>query len=468
MAWTAPADNGGYPISKYTVSGCGIAGVDATPADSAGKVFDRTVFANCTITVIAANAIGQSAAGSGQVSFTPLNVSFSLTTTVAAGTAAPGSALRWAFRCPSLHSSPIETTTNAGLAGNLSATASRDPECTLTVTPVSGGPTWRRFSVTGAAGSGTASGTAAVTLAPIPTAAYAGGSASLGASVEYWIPATATIAGVTTTENSASVTFSVTGDVAAGAQCTLVGGASQVTGACSAITASGLAPRTTYNFSIRVPGADGQTRESVVASAVTKWPPPNPINLSVASVGQADAVVNFALDSDGTGATCTLVWNGGEQSGGCGSISFANRLAPGTAYQVSVRTTRDGISRLSGPIGFSTTNPPPPRIVTISRSGFTTPCTIGGSGTCYYINWSVSGFTPGETMTSALFAHSASGTVDLNAVGSGCASRRVADANGNFTHTVTGSPTCAAAFALTPGTVTVTINGTSSAPLAWP
>jgi hypothetical protein len=147
-------------------------------------------------------------------------------------------------------------------------------------------------------------------------------------------------------------------------------------------------------------------------------------------------------------------------TGVVGSFAWAG-LAPGTAYSWTVAACNT--FSCGGTAAASGTTQKPPRVVT-GWKGELHPDQVNYPG-FYRVNWSISGFDPGEPITD--FNFFLNGGFQVNMYGSPYNCRLSADGNGNASVT-SGNPSCRALYQwVGPATVTVRINGVTSAGFAW-
>lgn len=152
--------------------------------------------------------------------------------------------------------------------------AFRDSGCKMTVSAQGTDASFKNFVVGGAA---TGTGTAAAPVASDPPlASMWNGALSYTAAASFFVPATATITGVATTETAATIAYTISGDMAAGSQCELVvkQTGARIASPCAAgansIAAAGLASGTSYDFSVTGTGATGATFVSAEVPGTTK------------------------------------------------------------------------------------------------------------------------------------------------------------------------------------------------------
>jgi chitodextrinase len=142
-------------------------------------------------------------------------------------------------------------------------------------------------------------------------------------------------------------------------------GSTQIaTGLTSAsFTDTGLAPSSTYSYTVRAVDSFGSSAASSTASATTLTPPDTqapsvPSGLTAPNVGTTTVTLTWSASSDNVGVTGYDILRGGSVIGSSTSTSasFSN-LTPGTTYAFSVRA-RDAagnVSQSSGALSVTTT-----------------------------------------------------------------------------------------------------------------
>jgi hypothetical protein len=295
VTWTAPASDGGYPITGYTVTvSPGNATVDTTGATQA-TVTELTNGTAYTFTVFATNALGAGQASSPSSPVTPNGAPGAPTAVIATGGDAQA-ILTWA---PPANDGgrPITGYTVTVLPGGATISTAVP---TATVTDLANGSSYT-FTVTATNSIGT--GPASTPTSPIiparipdaPTNASAVPGDTL-ATVAWTAPAS---------DGGSPVTSYIVTATPGGASVT-------ATGATSA-TVTGLANGTAYTFTVRATNAAGTGPASDASSAVTPRPaPPGAIDLSVDSAtfplgGHSTLTATTDRDVAPSGQTISLV-----------------------------------------------------------------------------------------------------------------------------------------------------------------
>ncbi len=372
IAFTAPALTGGSPITGYTVT-CNAGGFTGTGAASPITVTGLTNGTTYNCSVVATNAVGNSAA-SASVAVTPATVPG--VPTIGAATPGNGQA-SVAFTAPAATGgSAITGYTVTCNVGGFSATGAASP---LVVTGLANGTTYNCSVVaTNVVGNSAASATVDVT----PVA----------------VPGTPTIGAATPGNAQASIAFtapaSTGGSPITGYTATCNAGGFTGTGAASPITVTGLTNGTTYNCSVVATNAAGSGLASAPV-AVTPVTVPDAPTIGSATPGNGQASVAFTAPASAGGSPITgytVTCNAGGFTGtGTASPITVTGLTNGTTYNCSVVATNalgSGAASASVPVTplvNSYTGPSP------TGGGNITASFTGGGAGCSY---STSQFIP--------------------------------------------------------------------------
>lgn len=372
VTFTAPVNDGGSPITGYTVTS-NPGGITATGTASPITVTGLTNGTAYTFTVIATNANGNSPASAASNSVTPSAVPGA----PAIGTATTGNAQATVtFTAPSNSGGlPITGYTVTSNPGGIIGTGTTSP---VTVTGLTNGTAYT-FTVTATNANGTGLPSAAsnsVTPSTVPGAPTIG-TATKGnaqATVAFTAPANnggSAITGYTITSNPGGMT---------------------ATGISSPLTVTGLTNGTAYTFTVVATNVNGNSLASAASNSITPSAGPGVPTIGTATKGNAQATVTFtAPASDGgspiTGYTVTSN-PGGFTATGAASPLTVTGLTNGTAYTFTVfATNANGNSAPSSASNSVTpsTVPGAPTIGTATKGNaqatiaFTAPASNGGS-----------------------------------------------------------------------------------------
>jgi trimeric autotransporter adhesin len=386
VSFTAPASDGGSPITAYTVTPSP-GGITATGASSPLTVTGLTNGTSYTFTATATNAAGTGVASSASNSVTPAATVPGAPTI---GTATPGNAQATVSFTPpsSTGGSPITGYTVTSIPGGITATGASSP---LTVTGLTNGTAYT-FTATArnAVGTGTAS-SASNSVTPVT------------------VPGAPTIGTATPGNAQATVSFtppsSTGGAPITGYTVTSIPGGRTATGASSPLTVTGLTNGTVYTFTATARNAVGTGTASSASNSVTPAATvPGAPTIGTATPGNAQATVSFTPPSSTggspiTGYTVTSI-PGGLKATGASSPLTVTGLTNGTVYTFTA-TARNavGTGTASSPSNSVTpaTVPGAPTIGTATAGNtqatvsFTAPSSDGGSPITSYTVRSNSG-----------------------------------------------------------------------------
>jgi hypothetical protein len=319
VSFTAPANDGGSPITGYTVTSS--AGQTATGTASPITVTGLTNGTAYTFTVKATNAIGTGAASAASNSVTPATVPGVPTI----GTATSGNAQATvSFTVPASNGgSPITGYTVTSSAGQ-TATGTASP---ITVTGLTNGTAYT-FTVkaTNAIGTGAASAASnSVTPATVPGVPTIGSAAPGNAQ--------ATVSFTAPSSNGGSPITGYTVTSSAG---------QTATGTASPITVTGLTNGTAYTFTVKATNAIGTGAASAASNSVTPATVPGVPTIGSAAPGNAQATVSFTAPSSNGGSPITgytVTSSAGQTATGTASPITVTGLTNGTAYTFTVKAT---------------------------------------------------------------------------------------------------------------------------------
>ncbi|MHB1960972.1 MAG: beta strand repeat-containing protein [Acidimicrobiales bacterium] len=295
VTWTAPSNDGGSPITGYTVtSSPGAITATASGSATSATVTGLTNGTSYTFTVTATNAVGTGPASAASNAVTPTAASgVPGAPTIGTATAGVGQAtVTWT--APSNDGgSPITGYTVTSSPGAITATASGSAT-SATVTGLTNGTSYTfTVTATNAVGTGPAS---AASNAVTPTAASG-------------VPGAPTIGTATAGVGQATVTWTAPsndgGSPITGYTVTSSPGAITATasGSATSATVSGLTNGTSYTFTVTATNAVGTGPASAASNAVTPGPN-NPVTL------------NFAINAVNTWSIQQIVANWGASAVG--------------------------------------------------------------------------------------------------------------------------------------------------------
>ena len=320
VSFIAPVNNGGTPITSYTVTS-NPGGIQVSGPASPILVTGLSNGVSYTFTVTATNAAGTGPASTPSNSVIPATVP----STMAAPVATPGNAQAVvSFSTPSNGGKPITSYRVTASPGGASVVGSASP---LTISGLTNGTPYT-FTVfaTNAVGNGTPSpSSASVTPATVP----------------------ATMAAPTAVRGNAQATVSFTPPANGGSPITgysVVSTPSSVTqtGAASPIVVPGLANGTTYTFTVKAMNAIGSGSPSPASNAVTPATVPSTMTAPTAAGGNAQATVSFTAPfNGGSPITSYLVTSspGGFTGSGGSSPIIVGGLTNGVSYTFSATAT---------------------------------------------------------------------------------------------------------------------------------
>lgn len=425
ITFTAPAYNGGSPITMYTATS-EPGGITASKSTSPITVTGLTAGISYTFTVAATNAMGIGASSAPSNAIVPTEALPGAPTGV---TAAKGnSQAAVSFNAALANGSPITLYTVTSSPDNKTETGASSP---ITVTGLTNGKAYT-FKVTATNGVGT--GPASMPSAPVTPSS---------------VPDAPTITNVTAGVLSATVTFKTPafngGSPITGY--TVISDPDGVvkTGKASPITVSGLRFGVPYTFSMTATNAIGTSSLCAPSNAIAPIAQVPGAPTAVTAVrGDAEATVSFtppAYDG-GTPVTSYTVTSsyGGKSATGPGSPITVTGLANGSSYAFSVKATNlmgTGPASVYSKAVTPATIPDAPKIGIVTKGvgqatvPFSAPAFNGGSAITSYTVTSdpggitaskggspiiVTGLTGGTSYTFTVTATNAIGTSAVSAV----------------------------------------------------
>ena len=423
VAFTAPTNNGGNAITNYIVT----ANPGELTASGATSPITVTGLVNgtaYTFSVVAVNAVGNSASSTVSSAVTPVGAPGAPTDVVASYTAGTTQA-SIAFTAPTnTNGAAITGYTVTSNPGGLTASGASSP---LVVTGLSMNQAYT-FTVVANNGSASAASVASnsITTVPVvPTAPLnlvASSTASGTASIAFGVPASnggAAITNYVVTSNPAGGTGS---------------------GSASPIAVSGLTDGISYTFTLVATNSAGNSPASAASNAVTPVGAPGAPTSIVASytAGTTEASVAFTAPSNNGGAAITgytVTSNpGGLTASGASSPLVVTGLSMNQAYTFTVVANNGSASAASAASNSITTIPVVPSaplnlVASSTASGtasiaFDVPASDGGAAITNYVVTSnpaggtgsgsaspiaVSGLTDGISYTFTLVATNSAG-----------------------------------------------------------
>ncbi len=323
VSFDAPADNGGSPITLYTVTSSP-GGLTATGATGPLTVSGLSYGTDYTFTVVALNEAGSSAASAPSSPVSPLAYAPDAPTNVTA-TAGNGQATV-SFDPPAVTGgTPVTQYTVTSSPDGVTATGTSSP---ITVTGLTNGTSYT-FTVIAenAVGSSAAS---------VPSGAATPSADAAGAPTN--VTATPLL-------NAVQVSFDPPADNGGSPITayivTATPGGRTATGAASPLTVTGLEYGTAYTFTVAAVNAAGSSAASAPSSSVSPlaYAPGAPTNVT-ATAGNGQATISFdpPADTGGSAITGYAVYdaNGNKLATGLSSPIAVTGLTNGTSYSFTV------------------------------------------------------------------------------------------------------------------------------------
>ena len=325
VSFTAPASNGGYAITGYTVKS-NSGGIKAEGHASPITVKGLRNGTDYTFTVTATNKIGTGPASSPSNSVMPLGAPGAPTGVSATAGNAEATV---SFRLPANGGSTITGYTVTSNPGGITATGLGSP---IIVSGLTNGTAYT-FTVkaTNAIGTGPASSHSnSVTPATIPDAP------AIGMAISGDAEATVSFTAPASNGGDPITSYIVTPYVGASAGKT-------TSGPRSPITVKGLTNGVSYSFTVTATNKIGTGPASMLSNEVTPVTVPGAPTGVTATAGAAEATVSFTVPASNGGSPITsyavISSPGGKTASGADSTITVTGLTNGTAYTFTVRAT---------------------------------------------------------------------------------------------------------------------------------
>ncbi len=323
VSFTAPASNGGSPITSYTVTSSP-GGNTATGTASPITVTGLTNGTAYTFTVRATNKVrvGTGPASSPSNSVTPATVPGAPTI----GTAAAGNAQAVVSFAPGSNGgSPITSYTVTSSPGGNTATGTASP---ITVTGLTNSTAYTfTVTATNALGTGPASAPSNSVTPGLP------GAPTIGTATAGIAQAVVSFTAPISNGGSSITSYTVTSSP----------GGITATGTASPITVTGLTNGTAYTFTVTATNAVGTGPASSPSNSVTLPTVPGAPTIGTAAAGNAQAMVSFTapVSNGGSPITSYTVTSspGGITATGTASPIIVTGLTNGTPYTFTVTAT---------------------------------------------------------------------------------------------------------------------------------
>ncbi len=362
VSWTAPVNNGGLPITSYSVTvnpGATIMMTTGSPAPTTLAITGLSIGVQYTFTVAATNAVGTGAASLPAGPFAlpnPPGVPTNVSATVSSVTVTQGTAtISWTAPASDIQ---IGSYTVTSSPGGLSTTVSGSPPATTaSVSGLTNGTAYT-FTVTATSAAGTSAPSApsaAITPlsfpgAPTGVAAVASATPSGGQAIVTWTAPPdggSPITGYQVTSSPGGLTASVTGSPPS-----------------TTATVSGLVDGTSYTFTVTATNSVGTGVVSIPSVSVTPLSVPGAPTNVVATAGTGQATVTWTAPPTGGSAitryTVTASPSGAMVTTTGATSAVMTGLSEGTTYTFTVfATNAQGNSVVSSPSSPVTIPGPP-------------------------------------------------------------------------------------------------------------
>ncbi len=376
VSWTAPADDGGSPITKYTVTSSPDNKVAVTPDGSTltATVTGLTNGTAYTFTVVATNVAGDSSPSTGSSLVTPRTVP-GAPTGVTATPANASATVSWSAPADN-GGSPITKYTVTSSPDNQVAMTADGNTLTATVTGLTNG-TLYTFTVvaTNAAGDGSpsaaSSGVTPTTTAPGAPTVVTATPGDTQATVSWTAPADDGGSPITkyTVTSSPDNKVAVTPD-----------------GSTLTATVTGLTNGTPYTFTVVATNAIGDGSTSMASSPVTPRTVPGAPTAVTASPGDGQATVSWTAPADNGGSAITSYTVTASPGGAASTVSGStlttavSGLTNGTDYTFTVVATNVAGNSVASTASTAVTAGAPEVPGSVSASGAVGQATV---------NWTV-------------------------------------------------------------------------------
>jgi invasion protein IalB len=386
VSWTAPAFDGGSPVSGYTVTASpgGATGSATTTSATVAGLANGTAY---TFTVRAGNVIGDSAESAPSAPVTPATTP----------------------------DAPLDV---SAVAGNASATVSWTapgdggaPVIRHTVTATPGGAT-ATTTGTSATVAGLANGTAySFTVHAVNDVGNGPESAASNAVTPSTTPGSPSNVTAEPGNGQATVTWSAPasdgGSPVTGYTVTASpGGATASTAETSAIVA-GLANGTSYTFTVVATNANGDSEPSAASNSVTPATTPDAPTAVNATAGPGTATVSWTAPASDGGSPVTqytvTASPGGATVTGATTSATVTGLTNGTSYTFTVRAGND--------VGDSAESTPSKEVIPVDVPGAPTDVTATRGNGEATVSWTAPAANGGRVVTGYTVTASSGATV---------------------------------------------------------
>ncbi len=361
--WTDPANNGGAPVTGYTVTSLPSGGTCAGPTGTSTSctiTTGLTAGVAYTFSVTATNAAATSSASSPSASLTPATVPQAPTVGTAtnvAGIAYNGSPEVTVSWTAGNNGGSAVTGFTVTASSGTGTCSSAGTSCTITTGLTAGTAYTFTVSATNGAGTSTSSGNSnSVTPATVPQAPTIG-SAAYALGIAYGANPQVTVTWTDPSNNGgAAVSSYAVTSTPAGGTCAGTTGTST-----SCTISSGLTAGTAYTFTVTATNSAGTSALSSPTSSITPATLPSvPTGVTATNVagvnygGTPQANVTWTASANGgsaiTGYTVTASSGGGTCTTSGTTCSISGSLTAGTSYTYTVTATNGaGTTAASSP-----------------------------------------------------------------------------------------------------------------------
>jgi len=386
VSWTAPASNGGTPVTGYTVTSSGGQTCTTTGATTC-TVTGLTDGTSYTFTVTATNAVGTGPASSPSAPVVPATTPDAPTAVSATTHDNSQSVVSWTAPA-SDGGTPITGYTATSAPGGLTCTSS---STTCTVTGLTNGTSYTfTVTATNAVGTGPASSPSSpivpATVPGAPINVVATSFADTRSTVSWYAPVS--------TGGLPLTSYTITAN--SGQTCTT---ANSTTRSCTFL---GLTNGTTYTFTVTATNAVGVGPASAPATGIPSTVPDPPTGVTATAGGGTQSVVSWTAPVSNGGAAIThytVTSSGGQTcttANGTTTSCTVTGLTTGTLYTFTVTATNGS--------GTSTASAPSYAVAPARSAGRpgapTTPVVLAtSSATTASASWSAPANDGGSTIT---------------------------------------------------------------------